>query len=78
MDLHRPNFVRDLLAFALNRGGDRSAVYLPDGALSYRDLRDAISRFARRIAKEDSVGEGRSPGCQPTAPRFSTRWGATP
>jgi fatty-acyl-CoA synthase len=49
-DLHRPAFGPDLLAYALNRGGDQPAVHLPDEVLTYSGLRDSISRFVQAYA----------------------------
>jgi len=53
-DLHRPLFNADVLANALNNGGDRPLLHLLDGATqTVREVRDETSRFAQALA---SVG----------------------
>ncbi len=56
-DLHRPLFVTDVLANALNRGGQEPLVILGDGGiLSVADVRDATSQFVQAF---QSLGIGR-------------------
>jgi fatty-acyl-CoA synthase len=49
-DIQRPMLIPDLLAVALNRGGDATAVHLPDRIVTYRELRDSISCFTQAYA----------------------------
>jgi fatty-acyl-CoA synthase len=56
-DLHRPVLLPELLAFALNRGGDQPAVRFPDGVLTYSGLRDSISRYSQAYAAA-GLGDG--------------------
>ena len=50
-ETHRPLFTAEVLANALNNGGDRPLLHMPDGAvLSAREVRDATSRFAQALA----------------------------
>jgi len=45
-DLHRPLYTADVLANALNSGGARQLLHLPDGpTLSVNQVRDATSQF---------------------------------
>ncbi|MCB2080576.1 MAG: AMP-binding protein, partial [Novosphingobium sp.] len=53
-DLHRPLYNADVLANALNNGGDRALLHLLDGPTqSVRDVRDETSRFMQAL---QSVG----------------------
>lgn len=50
-DLHRPLYTGDVLANALNAGGDRPLLHLKDGpTLSVAQVRDAASRYAQALA----------------------------
>ncbi|WP_040840663.1 AMP-binding protein [Nocardia brevicatena] len=53
--LHREPLAVELLAKALERYGERTAVHIGDSTLTYRDVRDQISRFAQALA---SLGLG--------------------
>lgn len=56
-ELHRPLFTAEVLANALNNGGDRPLLHMPDGTvLTAREVRDATSRFAQAFA---ALGVGR-------------------
>src|SRR6202007_38663 len=56
-DLHRPLYVADLLANALNRGTDRPLMHLLDGpTLTVAGVRDATSQYVQALA---SLGVGR-------------------
>lgn len=48
--LHREPLAVDLLGNALERYADRTAVHIDDATLTYRDVRDQISRFAQALA----------------------------
>lgn len=48
--LHREPLAVDLLGKALERYADRTAVHIDDATLTYRDVRDQISRFAQALA----------------------------
>src|SRR6202007_3395341 len=56
-DLHRPLYVADLLANALNRGTDRPLMHLLDGpTLTVAGVRDSTSQYVQALA---SLGVGR-------------------
>lgn len=55
-DLHRPLYVPDLLANALDQGSERPLLHLLDGpTLSVAEVRDATSRYCQALA---SLGVG--------------------
>lgn len=57
--LHREPLPVDLLINSLDRYADRTAVHIGDETLTYRDVRDQISRFAQALASLDiGVGSG--------------------
>jgi len=50
-DLHRPLYTADVLANALNNGGDRPLLHQLDGpTLSVREMREETSRFTQALA----------------------------
>jgi fatty-acyl-CoA synthase len=50
-DLHRPLYTADVLANALNNGGERPLLHQLDGpTLSVREIRDETSRFTQALA----------------------------
>ena len=56
-DLHRPLYVADLLANALNQGSGRPLLHLLDGAtLTVAEVRDATSQYVQALT---SLGVGR-------------------
>ena len=56
-DLHRPLFIAEVLANALNQGGDRPLLHLKDGpTLTVTQVRDATSQFVQAL---ESLGIGR-------------------
>jgi fatty-acyl-CoA synthase len=59
-DLHRPQFLPDLLIAALERGGDRPCLVIGDRVLTAHEMRNEISRYvqayrARGIAGGDGI-----------------------
>ena len=57
-DLHRPLYMADVLANALNNGGNRPLLHLMDGpTLSVRQVRDGTSQFVQALASL-RVGRG--------------------
>ena len=54
--LHRPQYMPDLLIRALDRNADRPALHLGETTLTAGELRDAMSRFVQALA---SLGVGK-------------------
>ncbi|MDG3015676.1 AMP-binding protein [Speluncibacter jeojiensis] len=55
-DLHRPQYLPDLLITALDRGADKPALYLGDVVLTGAQMRDEISCFSQAL---ESLGIGK-------------------
>lgn len=57
-DLHRPIFTAEVLANALNNGGQRPLLYLPDGlTLTVDQVREATSQFVQAF-RSLGIGKG--------------------
>jgi fatty-acyl-CoA synthase len=55
-DLHRPQFLPDLLIAALERGGDRPCLVIGDRVLTAHEMRNEISRYVQAYHAQGIAG----------------------